>query len=263
MPDTRDLVKQQFGAHAQNYVTSAAHAKGESLDRLLELALAGPQPDWRALDIATGGGHTALAVAPHVREVVATDLTTEMLAAAEAFIWGKGVANVSFREADAVALPFGDGEFDLVTCRLAPHHFPDCTQFVREMARVLRPGGIAGMIDNTVPENAAAARHINALEKLRDPSHNWIYSPADWEAFFTAAGFEVTHLEVFRKAMDFEAHCDRMNVPAHTRQQLRVMLKHAPAPAREALSQTFSADPLHGPLTFYLGEVLIVGRRAG
>jgi ubiquinone/menaquinone biosynthesis C-methylase UbiE len=259
MPDTRDLVKQQFGAHAQNYVTSADHARGESLDRLIEAVQ--PQPDWRALDIATGGGHTALALAARVREVVATDLTPEMLAAAEAFIRGKGVGNVAFREADAVALPFADGEFDLVTCRLAPHHFPDCAGFVREMARVLRPGGLAAMIDNTVPADPLAARHINALEKLRDPSHNWMYAPVEWEAFFTAAGFTMTHLEIFQKRMDFERHCDRMNVPAHTRQQLRVMLLHAPAPAREALSPVFSADPLNGPATFYLGEVLIVGRR--
>ncbi len=261
MPDTRDLVKQQFGAHAQNYVASADHAKGESLDRLLEVVQ--PQPGWRALDLATGGGHTALAVAAHVREVVATDLTAEMLTAAEMFIRGKGVANVTFREADAGALPFAAGEFDLVTCRLAPHHFPDCAQFAREMARVLRPGGMAAVIDNIVPTNVVAARHINAFEKLRDPSHNWAYSAAEWEAFFVAAGFEVTHLETFRKVMDFERHCDRMNVPAHTRQQLRVMLRHAPAPAREALSPTFSADPLRGPATFLLGEVLIVGRRGG
>jgi ubiquinone/menaquinone biosynthesis C-methylase UbiE len=259
MPDTRDLVKQQFGAHAQNYVASADHAKGESLNRLLEVVQ--PRPDWRALDIATGGGHTALAVAARVREVVATDLTAEMLAAAEAFVRGKGVTNVTFREADATALPFADGEFDLVTCRLAPHHFPDCAGFVREMARVLRPGGIAAMIDNITPGNAAAARHINAFEKLRDPSHNWAYSVAEWEAFFAAAALTVTHLETFRKPMDFERHMDRMNVPAHTRRQLRVMLRHAPAPAREALSPSFSADPLNGPATFYLGEVLIVGRR--
>ncbi|MGH2523094.1 MAG: methyltransferase domain-containing protein [Anaerolineales bacterium] len=257
MTNTRDLVKQQFGAHAQNYVTSAVHAGGESLDRMIEAVR--PQPDWRALDIATGGGHTALAFAPHVREVVATDLTAEMLAAAEAFSQGKGVANVSFREADATALPFADGEFDLVTCRLAPHHFPDCAQFVREMARVLRPGGVAAVIDNAVPGDVIAARHVNALEKLRDPSHNWMYSPVEWEAFFGAAGFGVTHLETFRKRMDFEAHCDRMSVPAHTRQQLRVMLRQAPAPAREALSPEFSDDPLRGPVVFYLGEVLIIG----
>ena len=132
-PDPRPLVRRQFGAHAQNYVTSPDHAKSDSLDRLV--AVLQPQPHWRVLDVATGGGHTALALAPHVREVVATDLTTEMLAAAERHIVGQGVANVSFREADATALPFGDAEFDLVTCRIAPHHFPDCAAFVREKLR--------------------------------------------------------------------------------------------------------------------------------
>lgn len=248
------LVQSQFGAHAQNYVTSVDHAQGESLNRMLELVA--PQPGWRALDIATGGGHTALAFAPYVREVVATDITVEMLTAAEAFIREKGVSNISFREADACALPFADGEFDLVTCRLAPHHFPDCGQFVREMARVLKPGGFAAMIDNVVPADNIAARHINAFEKLRDPSHLWIYSAPDWEAFFVAAGLSVTALEIFQKRMDFERHCDRMAVPAHMRQQLRVMLKHAPAAALEALAPEFGAERA----SFVLGEILIIGR---
>src|SRR3972149_2395216 len=152
MADHRRLAQQQFSAHAQNYVTSADHAQSDSLARLV--ALVQPQPQWRALDIATGGGHTALAFAPHVREVVATDLTREMLLAAEAFIRARGSANVSFRQADAAALPFGDSEFDLVTCRVAPHHFPDCARFVREMAHVLRLGGVAVMVDNVVPDDA-------------------------------------------------------------------------------------------------------------
>jgi ubiquinone/menaquinone biosynthesis C-methylase UbiE len=259
MSDTRGLVRQQFGAHAQDYVNSADHAQSESLSRLLGLVR--PQPEWRALDIATGGGHTALALAPHVREVVATDLTAEMLSAAEAFIRGRGVANVTFREAEAGALPFAEAEFDLALCRIAPHHFPDCAQFVREMARVLRPGGLAAMIDNVVPENVAAARHVNAFEKLRDPSHNWAYTQADWLAFFGVAGLEATHVETFRKALNFDDWARRMSVDETTQGQLRVMLRHAPAPAREALAPTFSPDPVHGPITFYLTEVLIVARR--
>src|SRR5258706_16328885 len=119
--DNRDLVQQQFGPHAEQYVASTHHSTGESLDRLLELTA--PQPEWRALDIATGGGHPALALAPRVRAVVATDLTPEMLAAVERYIQSKGVANVSFRPADAMSLPFETAEFDLVTCRIAPHHF--------------------------------------------------------------------------------------------------------------------------------------------
>jgi ubiquinone/menaquinone biosynthesis C-methylase UbiE len=249
------LVQRQFGAHAQNYVTSAVHAQGESLDRMV--ALTQPQPHWRVLDIGAGGGHTALAFAPHVREVVASDITVEMLAAAEKFIRGKGFTNVIFREAEAGALPFADGEFDLVTCRLAAHHFPDCAQFVRETARVLKPGGLAALIDNVTPPNGVAARHINAFEKLRDPSHGWQYTIADWEAFHQAAGFTVLASETFRKPMDFDDYCERLSVPPHTRQQLRVMLRHAPASAREALAPEFVGDRI----TFTLTEVLLVARR--
>ena len=249
------LVQQQFGVHAQNYVTSTVHAQGESLNRMVELVQ--PQPHWRALDIATGGGHTALAFAPHVREVVASDITAPMLAAAEKFIRGKGFANVSFREADASALPFTDGEFDLVTFRLAAHHFPDGAQFVRETARVLKPGGLAALIDNVTPPDNVAARHINAFEKLRDPSHGWQSTVAEWEAFHIAAGFTVMASETFRKPMDFDDYCERLSVPPQARQQLRVMLKHAPASALEALAPEFVGERL----TFTLTEILLIARR--
>lgn len=249
------LVQQQFGAHAQNYVTSAVHAQGESLNRMVELVQ--PQPHWRALDIATGGGHTALAFAPHVREVIASDITAPMLAAAEKFIRGKGFSNVSFREADASALPFAEGEFDLVTCRLAAHHFPDCAQFVRETARVLKPGGLAALIDNVTPPDNVAARHINAFEKLRDPSHGWQSTVAEWEAFHLAAGFTVTATETFRKPIDFDDYCERLSVPAQARQQLRVLLKHAPTSAREALAPEFVGERI----TFTLTEILLIARR--
>lgn len=254
-PTPQALVQQQFGAHAEKYVTSSVHAQGESLNRMIELVQ--PQPGWRVLDVGTGGGHTALAFAPQVREVVASDITPEMLAAAENFIRGKGVHNVTFREADAGALPFAEGEFDLVTCRLAAHHFPDCAQFVRETARVLKPGGVAALIDNVTPADSVGARHLNAFEKLRDPSHGWQSTVAEWEAFHIAAGFQITASEIFRKPLDFDDYCERMSVPAHTRQQLRVMLKQAPASALEALAPEF----VGARITFTLTEILLIARR--
>jgi SAM-dependent methyltransferase len=253
------LVQQQFGAHAHNYVASADHAQGESLERML--ALLPFAPAWRALDLATGGGHTALAIAPFVREVVAGDVTAEMLAAARRFIQSRGVSNVTFRQAEAGNLPFADGAFDLVTCRLAAHHFPRPAQFVRESARVLRPGGWFVLIDNVTPPEAHAARHINAFERLRDPSHVWEYAAADWEAFCLGAGLTLHHVEHYRKLLDFEPWCDRLNVPALVRRQLRVLLWHAPAAARDALNPQFVGDPLTGPLTFTLGELLLLARR--
>jgi ubiquinone/menaquinone biosynthesis C-methylase UbiE len=253
--DNRELVKRQFGAHAQNYVASTDHATGDSLDRLL--ALVPFQPTWRALDVATGGGHTALAVAPHVATVVATDLTAEMLVAAERFITAQGVTNVTFREADATALPFDAASFDLVTCRIAPHHFPDCALFVREVARVLVPGGVAVVIDNTVPGDPLAARHINAFEKLRDPSHHWAHTAADWLDFFAAAGLAVDHQETFRKVRDFDYWTGMMSVSPAVKDQLRVLLRQAPAAARAALAPEVVGDKLK----FYLSEIMLIAHK--
>jgi ubiquinone/menaquinone biosynthesis C-methylase UbiE len=253
--DTREEVKRRFGPNAERYVQSVHHASGESLDRLI--ALVAPRPDWRALDVATGGGHTALALSARVREVVATDLTAAMLAAAERFLAAKGAANVKLLEADAMSLPFDAAEFDLVTCRIAPHHFPDCALFVREAARVVRPGGVVAVIDNVVPEDGGAAVFINALEKTRDPSHNWAYTEREWLGFYRAAGLAVEHAERFRKARDFDVWMETMSVDEGTRARLREALLSATGAAREALRP----EPAGAKLRFYLSEILIVARR--
>ncbi|MEL6983215.1 MAG: methyltransferase domain-containing protein, partial [Actinomycetota bacterium] len=100
-PEHRDLVKQQFGPNAANYATSPVHATGSSLARLSELLE--PEPTWRLLDIATAAGHTAFALAPSVREVVATDLLDEMLDVARGEAASRGLDNVHFERADAEA----------------------------------------------------------------------------------------------------------------------------------------------------------------
>jgi len=255
MTELHDLVKRQFGLNAQRYVQSYDHSKGESLDRMVELVKA--QPTWRALDIATGGGHTALAFAPYVREVVATDITREMLQAAERFVREKGITNVSFQEADACDLPFQDAGFDLVTCRVAPHHFPDCALFVREMARVLRPGGTVAMIDNVVPEDKATDDYINAFEKFRDPSHVRALPASEWLRLFTEAGFTIEAMEIFRKARDFEAWAGLQTVSGDAKTELKRRLEEAPPEPKEVLGP----ETREGKLFFYLTEILIVGRR--
>ena len=153
----KSLSQKRFGQFAEGYVTSQSHAKGYDLDRLVEIA--NPQTDWLVLDIATGGGHTALKFAPYVRQVIATDITPRMLSAAEKFICDKGVTNVAFEPADAEDLPFEDPVFDLVTCRIAPHHFPDCARFVQEGSRVLKPGGQLLVQDHLLPEHQAFGGH--------------------------------------------------------------------------------------------------------
>jgi len=131
--DKKAQVQDYFSRNAEGYVASFSHRQGGDLDRLIELG------EWdssqRALDVATGGGHTALAVAPHVGRITVTDLTPRMLEKAREFILAQGVTNAVFQEADAENLPFADSSFERVTCRIAPHHFPDMARFVREVAR--------------------------------------------------------------------------------------------------------------------------------
>ena len=160
----KSLVQQQFGAHAAAYATSSVHAKGASLGRLVELVR--PQPTWQALDVATGAGHTAAAFAPHVARVIASDLTEEMLQEAAKLAKAKGLANMETARADAEALPFEDARFDLVTCRIAPHHFPDIPSFVAEVWRTLKSGGTFALVDNIAPDGESTPGFSNA--ELRD-----------------------------------------------------------------------------------------------
>ncbi|MFZ0487377.1 MAG: methyltransferase domain-containing protein, partial [Arenicellales bacterium] len=120
--DHDSLVRRQFGASAPNYRTSPSHARGRSLARLVELAV--PRPDWLVLDVATGAGHTAATLAPHVRTVIAGDMTGEMLAQAGMVSREKGLGNVLLVRESAQALSYRDHVFDLVACRIAAHHFP-------------------------------------------------------------------------------------------------------------------------------------------
>jgi ubiquinone/menaquinone biosynthesis C-methylase UbiE len=254
MPDG-DLVRKQFGAHAAAYVTSKSHAQGESLARLVELT--NPQPDWLVLDVSTGVGHTALAFAPHVARVIATDLTPEMLEAAGKLAQERQVTNVEFRLADAQRLPFDSNYFNLVTNRIALHHYSDMRAAIREMARVCQPGGLVALVDNTVPPEESTAAFINRFETLRDPSHHWAYSLPQLESAFVAAQLTVTHSITLTKQMEFEPWVRRMGASEATQAELRKMLLEAPEGARAYWAPRTAENKLF----FTIAEGIIVGRK--
>ena len=232
MPDSKTLSQARYTQFAAGYVSSETHAHGSDLDRLL--AIAQPQPHWQALDIATGGGHTALKFAPQVKHVVASDLTPRMLEKARQFIREvKGLANVSFKQADAENLPFEDERFDLVTCRIAPHHFPDVRRFLRECARVLRAGGTLMLQDHVLPTDVESARFVDAFERLRDPSHNRGFNADEWLDMCGGAGFRVDYSEQYIKRHDFQPWVERQGNDKATVARLVQMLREAPASARE------------------------------
>lgn len=197
----KERVRSQFGATAADYVASPGHRTGQDLQRLVEMA--DPTGTEDALDIATGGGHTALAIAPHVKSVVASDFTPQMLEAAREFITGQGVSNVTFEIADAENLPFEDASFDIVTCRIAPHHFGDVQSFCSEVARVLRPGGRFVLMDSISPDDDELDAFINELEWRRDTTHVRSYTVVEWQTFIEGAGLAVEQVEFVDRVHDY------------------------------------------------------------
>ncbi|MCP8970698.1 class I SAM-dependent methyltransferase [Ectobacillus ponti] len=250
--DVKKQVQTQFGKHAQNYVTSPGHAKGNDLAALAAMADA-VQEDV-LLDIATGGGHVANAFAPLVKEVTALDLTPDMLNTAERFIQGNGHTNVTFVQGDAEQLPFAANTFTKVTCRIAPHHFPDITAFVQESFRVLQPGGMFLMIDNVAPEADDLDIFYNTVEQKRDPSHVRACKKSEWLRYTETAGFAIRHLTTFSKTFVFEAWCRMMSVPPAVQEELQSFMLTAPA----HIQQHFQLQMQNGSLYSFQGQSMLL-----
>ncbi len=261
----KSLVERQFGPSAGHYATCEVHASGESLSRIV--ALANPQPSWRVLDVATGAGHTAAAFAPHVAEVIASDITEEMLEASRQLATERGLTNLTTARAEAASLPFENETFDLVTCRLAAHHFQEIPAFLAQASRVLKPSGILAIVDNVAPDRTTlpdlpdsaileCAKAYNAFETLRDPSHAKVPTLAEWRENIEQAGFALTLTEQFAKEMAFKPWIERMRCTPDTTDKLRQLLLRP-----SALSTFLQPRTVDATLMFSLQEaVMIAGK---
>ena len=231
--DLGESIRQQFGAAAANYAVSGVHAGGPNLDAMLERAsLTGRE---RVLDVGCGAGHTALAFAPHVAEVVALDMTQEMLDQSARLAAQRGLANVSLVHGVAEALPFPDALFDIVTSRLCAHHYADPERATREASRVLRPGGRYLLVDSVALEEPVQDTYFNALEVLRDPSHVRNARVSEWLATFAAADFTPALVTQWKLRIEFEPWLARIGTARSLAEGIRSLMDAAPREVREAL----------------------------
>ena len=196
----RGSVVHFFAEHAQDYSKSKSHAQGADLDALIRALK--PRKSEVVLDVATGTGFTAVGLAGLVGHVTGIDVTDEMLVQAGKLARERGCTNVRFELGDAMEIGYPDSSFDIVTSRRATHHFEDVPRFLREVGRVIRPGGRLGIVDMSPPDGTEA--FSNRIERLRDNSHVRAFAPTAWKSMVSKAGFHIESSEVLGEPVTFE-----------------------------------------------------------
>jgi ubiquinone/menaquinone biosynthesis C-methylase UbiE len=223
MPETQhDVIRREFGQQAAHFgeqgLTLSNQAYLEWMVERLDL-----QPHFEVLDVAAGTGHLSRAIAPHVRRVVALDLTPEMLAQGQQEAGRQGLTNVTFEGGEAEHLPYGNEAFDLVVTRFSLHHFVDPHSPVREMVRVCRRGGKVVVIDLVSPNDPTVAVTYNHLEQLRDPSHVRALTADELQHLMHEAGLNVAPAD----ARDVEVDPERWLDLTHATSSARLTIREA------------------------------------
>lgn len=227
--------RDQFQKQSANYGKS--HILADVTDVAETLGDIAPRtPGSAALDVATGGGHTALFLARRGWKVTASDIAPAMLENARKLAdeCGLGIAT---RLHAAESLPYEDGTFELVSCRVAAHHFSDVGAFLGEVFRVLKPEGHFLLIDGSVPDGEPEAEEwLHKVEKFRDPSHGRFLSPSAWRTLCEERGLKVVRCETRPfKQPDVEWYFDTAATSPENQEKVRELLRNAPESVYRAL----------------------------
>lgn len=246
--------RSQFGPNADKYLTSAVHANTSALARLVEIA----SPNGGvAVDVATGAGHMAYAIAPHVDLMIATDITPDMLRVTRDAAKTRGLDNFRVLFGTAEHLPFATDSLDGVSCRLGGHHFVSARSFVRESARALKPGGWFLLVDSIGSEDQSTDEMVDRLERVRDPSHVRNIRRSEWLAMAQEVGLTIAHEETGPREIDAEDWMERMNVSEADRSYLRDLVNEASGESADYLNPR----TVEGRLIFDLQEIILFARR--
>ena len=229
----QQAAQEQFGRQSRNYGRSHILADVSDVTAALE-KIALPEHA-EVLDVATGAGHTGLHLASLGHAVTCADLAEPMLERVREAAQERGLT-VETRQHPAEEFPYADATFDLVTSRIAPHHFSSPEAFIRETARVLRPAGWFLLIDGSVPDDQAEAEEwLHQIEKHRDPSHHRLLTPRAWTNLCEAHGLHVQSAELRpMKQPDLEWYFETAATSPENRRIVRDLITHAPASARVA-----------------------------
>jgi ubiquinone/menaquinone biosynthesis C-methylase UbiE len=187
-----------WSKRAQLYRESEAHREGEDLDLVVEWA----EGAETALDVATGGGH----VARRLRKAGINVITVDPAPGMEPDVISRGED-----------LPFADGSYDVVACRVAAHHFEDVEKALSEMARVSRDRVI--VVDNLFLDERA-----EEADRVRDPSHVRNYTETEWRELFESAGLRIEEVRRLPKQIEVDPSLERAGTPERDAERFRELL---------------------------------------
>ena len=231
MRSHNQVISEQFGTTAASYLTSAVHAQGADLQDLAAYAAAYPQA--RVLDLGCGGGHASFAVAPFAAQVVAYDLSAQMLEVVRIAAEDRKLPNIETQQGSADSLPFDDATFDVVCTRFSAHHWRNLPQALKEAARVLTPGGRFIVIDTAAPADVLADTYMQAIELLRDTSHVRNISMSSWKKLIAQAGLQVEFSKSWKLTLEFSSWVARMRTSREHITAIQSLWRAAPAEVRE------------------------------
>jgi ubiquinone/menaquinone biosynthesis C-methylase UbiE len=200
--DQQERVRERFTRTAEAFGDFAVARRGREAELLARLLRV--RGHEQAVDLACGPGTLALVFAHHVRWICGVDLTPAMLERARRSALAEKTANLAFVLGNALELPFPGASLDTAVTSYSLHHIPDPARVIREIARVLKPGGRAGLIDLVVPEVRAIAEMNNRIERTRDSSHARTLAKSEFETMLTAAGLRLLAAETEEHPRSFD-----------------------------------------------------------
>lgn len=232
MSDIKATVQDQFSKVAENYRTSKVHASGADLERMA--AIVQRCQAATVLDVGCGAGHVSMAVAPWGKQVVAYDLTAQMLEQVQRLAHERQLSNIVTCQGDVEQLPFDNQSFEIVLSRYSAHHWPNPQRALHECLRVLKPGGLFLLSDIVAPEEPGYDTFLQSIELLRDHSHVRDHSISQWQAMLAQYDLSATVLMTWHLPLNFQAWVTRMATPQAYVQIIKQLFDSAPADVRQA-----------------------------